>query len=83
MADRTSARIFGSMFKILAENPSEDHKEVARVLHRLAQDCDFTYEQMDADEACIALGIAYRGIDPRYPEDGETVIFEIREAEAS
>ena len=30
MADRTAARIFGTIFELLAENPTDDHKSIAK-----------------------------------------------------
>lgn len=70
MADRTSARIFSQIFTLLAKDPTDEHKEIAKEIWELSCECDFSPPQMDADEACIALGIAIKGIDYDYPESG-------------
>lgn len=75
MADRTSAGLFGYFFKMLARNPTDEHKAMARELWPQTRGYDFANYQMDADEALITLGLAFRGIDPDYPEDGEVVIY--------
>lgn len=69
MADRTSARIFGSILELLSEDPNEDHKELARNIMRLGREYDFSPEMMHADEACLKLGIIRLGIHPRYPNE--------------
>ena len=75
MADRTSAGLFGQIFEILAQNPTDEHKEIARRIYQLASGYDFSDCQMDADDACLALGIARRGIDPEYPDDDECILW--------
>jgi len=75
MADRTSAEIFGTLFKLLAENSSEENKRIAHIMFDYTSEYDFNNYQMYADEACIKLGLAKVGIDPNYPEDDECVIF--------
>lgn len=75
MADRTSAEIFGTVFEFLSEEPTPANKKFARRLFDMAQNYDFNDYQMEADEALMALGLARRGVDPEYPEDGETIIY--------
>lgn len=59
MADRTSAEIFGNLFKRLAENP-RDLKDLAAAFWGMAQSYDFSNDQMDANAALIKLGLARR-----------------------
>lgn len=75
MADRTSASVFGKIFNILAKNPTEEHKAMAREIWPLQSDYDFSEYQMYADDALIALGLAKIGVDSRYPEEGETILY--------
>jgi hypothetical protein len=75
MADRTSANLFGTIFKLLAKNPTDEHKEIAKEIFAETGDYDFSNYQMDADEALIALDLAKIGINPDYPDEGETVIY--------
>ena len=75
MADRTSAEVFGRVFQILAKNPTDENKEIAKELFSYTNEYDFSHYQMYADESLIALGLAKLGIDPRYPEDGEVIIY--------
>ena len=75
MADRTSAGLFGRIFEVLAKTPTDEHKKIAAEIFELAGDYDFDYREMNAGEACIVLELAVKGIDPNYPEDGETMLF--------
>jgi len=75
MADRTSARLFGDIFNMLAEEPTEKHKEMASKIFDKTYDYDFSNYQMYADEALKKLGLAKKGIGPDYPEDGEIIIY--------
>jgi hypothetical protein len=71
MADRTSAGIFGKVFTLLAERPSEERKAMARKVWKESKEYDFTADQMYADEALTALGLARLKVDPKHPEWGE------------
>lgn len=75
MADRTSAVIFGDIFNMLAEEPTEKNKEMANKIFDKTYDYDFSNYQMYADESLEKLGLAKKGIDPDYPEDGEIIIY--------
>lgn len=59
MADRRSAHIFGEVFKLLAESPTE-HKCIAGKIFEMTTDYDFNAYQMDADDACLVLGVAQK-----------------------
>lgn len=76
MADRTSAHLFGTIFRLLAKNPTDEHKLIAREIYDLTGDYDFSNYQMDADEELITLGLARMGVDPEYPQEGEVVLYE-------
>lgn len=76
MADRTSAEIFGNTFVMLSE--MEQTPEVRKLVLYLWSEAgryDFSDYQMECDKHLMKLGLAKRGIDPRWPEDGETVIY--------
>lgn len=75
MADRTSAGIYGNFFNILAKNPTDENKAIAAELWEGKNEFDFSAYQMYADDALIVLGLARMGIDPDYPNDGETIIY--------
>ena len=75
MADRTSAGIFGSIFGLLAVDPTSDHKKLAESIYNMTKFYDFNDCQMEANDACIVLGIARMGISLNYPEGGEVVLF--------
>lgn len=66
MADRTSAEIFGSIFELLAEDPTDHHKNLARKFWRMSDRYDFHPCQMECDEALETLGLAR----PDPDEDG-------------
>lgn len=58
MADRTSAKIFGEVFDILAGMPkTEEIVEAAREIMDLACAYDFDEYQMGCDDALRALGL--------------------------
>ena len=65
MADRTSAGIFGQIFELLAEDPTEDHKALALRVYDMTRGYDFNDYQMNADEALETLGL----VDPDGDED--------------
>jgi hypothetical protein len=75
MADRTSAGLFGKIFELLAKNPTDEHKAIAKEIFAETGEYDFSNYQMYADEPLIALGLAKKGIDPKYPEEGEVIIY--------
>lgn len=76
MSDRTSASLFAEMFTIVAEYvPEPQRDEVARRLWKLTRDYDFSPYQMYADEALMKLGLARRGVDSDWPNDGEVVLY--------
>lgn len=60
MADRTSGEIFGMMFEMLAKDPTDDHKKMAKKLWPKRLQYDFSNYQMGCDEALIVLGLATR-----------------------
>lgn len=75
MSDRTSCEIFAQVLELLARDCSDDHKVLAREVLKLSLQYDFSPCDMDADDAGIALGIARRGVDPQYPDDGEVTLW--------
>lgn len=75
MSDRTSAGIFGRIFNLLAKNPTEENKTIAKEIFDEKGEYDFSNYQMDADDALIVLGLARTEIDPNFPEDGEIIIY--------
>lgn len=78
MADRSSAALFGEIFGLLAEHlePGKVRDQVAKRFWEMSRNYDFNEYQMYCDDDLIKLGLAHRGIDARYPEDGECVIYE-------
>lgn len=75
MADRSGAALFGDLFAYLAKTPDERARTFALRLWDMRSGHDFDDYQMGCDDALIALGLAQRGIDPRYPNDGEVTIY--------
>lgn len=52
-----------------------EHKAMALKIWPFTQEYDFDEYQMGCDEALIKLGLARMTVDPRYPEDGEVVVY--------
>lgn len=76
MADRTSAKIFGEVFKYLAgQEPSKGRDDFAAKMWDMSQEHDFSNYQMGCDKALIELGLAKMGVHPQWPEDGEVVLY--------
>lgn len=61
MSDRTSAGLFADIFNLLAENPTKDHKAIAKKIWPKRGDYDFSDYQMGCDESLIKLGLATKG----------------------
>lgn len=76
MADRSAASLFADIFNYLAANPDERAKDMARAMWSRSGDYDFSPRQLYADEALLKLGLARMGVHPRYPEDGEQIVYE-------
>jgi hypothetical protein len=75
MADRTSAGLFGKIFELLAKNPTDEHKTIAKEIFAYTRDYDFNNYQMYADDALLTLGLAVKGVHPKYVDEGETIIY--------
>lgn len=76
MADRTSAELFAQIFEYLAKQPTtEERDKFAEKMWGLTGNYDFNAYQIGEDEALMKLGLARRGVDPDYPDDGETVLY--------
>ena len=76
MADRTSAEVFRAIFELLAgEPPSDTRTRLTRGVWSLARNYDFSTCQMDADDALMKLGLARLAVDPRYPNEGEVMVY--------
>lgn len=63
MVDRIGAELYGILFEVLAQNPEEENKALAKQFFKLVDESDFSYSQMGVDEALITLGLAKRGIN--------------------
>jgi hypothetical protein len=63
MADRTSASLFATFFEMLAKDPTDEHKAMARKLWPMRREYDFSEYQMYCDEALKRLGLARRRKD--------------------
>lgn len=61
MSDKNSAEIFGAIFELLSENPTDEHKAMAARLWSLTSGYDFNPVQMWADDALMKLGLAKQG----------------------
>lgn len=73
MADRTSAEVFGEVFRILAKRKNkEEAQAIAARVWPLTQNYDFTEDQMEVDAELMKLGLAREVPDPDY--QGETVM---------
>lgn len=58
MSDRTSARLLGRIFRVLAINPEEYAKVAKNIYMREVPTGDFSPDQMEADIALEFLGLA-------------------------
>jgi hypothetical protein len=60
MSDRSGAELFAMIFKMLAEEPTKEHKAFARKIWARRGGFDFDDYQMYCDEALIKLGLAVK-----------------------
>lgn len=67
MADRTSAGIFSELFMMFAVNATNTDKEYAHRVWAMAWQYDFSFQQMECDEALVRLGLARPGFDDGFP----------------
>lgn len=75
MADRNSAQIFSVIFTRLGSDPTEQHITWAHELWKMTLRFDFSEQQLCCEKALEKLGLARRGVDPEYPEDGKTWLY--------
>lgn len=77
MGDRTSAGIFGDIFIYLASQPKSPERDAfaLEVWYQSQGNYDFSNDQMGADKALVELGLARRGLDTDYPDDGEVLLY--------
>ena len=74
MSDHTSAGIFGKVFRLLAENPTDDNKKLAHEIYNLTKKYDFSNCEMYATDECVLLGVARRNYIVLDDDDTEEVI---------
>lgn len=77
MADRSSAYLFSRIFRLIDEHvhDAETRKKLALEFWKESGSYDFSPYQMNCDEFLLKLGLARRGVDPDYPEDGEAMLY--------
>jgi hypothetical protein len=76
MADRRGAETFGRLFRFLAgQGGLLDPCDLACRLWEEQKRHDFSPHQMECDAALIVLGLARPGVDPEFPEEGETILY--------
>lgn len=76
MSDKDSAAMLSELFLILSKfPPSEMRSEIATWAWEMTKGRDFHPSDMQTDEELTLLGLARKGIDPCYPEDGETTLY--------
>lgn len=75
MSDRSSAEIFGEVFRMLASDPTVQHTAWAQKIWKMSDRYDFAPEQMHCEKALQKLGLARSGVDPDYPEDGTVWVY--------
>lgn len=77
MSDRGSQYIFANIFEMIAKEipPGRKQKRIARKFWEMAGEFDFSESDMDVDKALIKLGLAWKEVDERYPEDGLQVVY--------
>ena len=77
MGDSSSAYIFGEVFKHLANDlpTGPKRKRIALKFWRLSREFDFSDDEMGVDASLVKLGLARKGIDPDFPEDGKVVLY--------
>ena len=78
MSDRSGAYLFSRIFKLVDEHVTDEkeRKKLAREFWKETRDYDFSYYDLDCDDVLIRLGLAKKGVNPRYPEDGEVTLYD-------
>ena len=75
MSDHTTPMVLAQVFRLLASDPSPQHKRWARAIWKGEMTtCDFHPCDMREDKALVKLGLAKKQPPhPSYPEDGPYV----------
>jgi hypothetical protein len=75
MSDRTSADIFSKMFKLLASDPTPQHKAWALKLWRETPYYDFSNCELGCDKELKKLDLARKRVDPEEPDEGRVMFY--------
>ena len=79
MGDTSGAEMGGDVFDLLArahKRPDKfDPLKEARKFWKKMELIDCSPDEMDADKALLTLGLACKGVDPDYPEEGPIVLY--------
>lgn len=67
MGDSKSCEIFSKVLKLLAENPTREHIDIAHELYAMTRNYDFTDYELDCNDALVALELARYVPDPDFP----------------
>lgn len=78
MADRTSAEVFGEVFRLIHDHvpAGETRDRLATRFWVMSRKHDFHDSLMACDDVLVALGLAHRAVDLHDPERGEKVVYE-------
>lgn len=68
MSDHSSAYLFSKLFEMFAEDGTAQAKEHARKIWVMSWQYDFSFEQMDCNQALERLGLA-KARPPDDPDD--------------
>jgi hypothetical protein len=76
MADRSSQWIFAEVFTMIAKYvPKKKQPEAAEAMWKLSMEFDFSPGDMEVDDILIGWGLAKKGVDKDYPDEGEITLF--------
>ncbi len=77
VSDRSSAYLFARIFGLIDQHvhDAKKRRKLALEFWKESREHDFSPYQLGCDKVLMKLGLARRGVDPDYPEEGETTLY--------
>jgi len=71
MSDRAGAELFSEIFQMIYDHVEDEDAryQLARRFFAFARDYDFSFDQLDADDILVELGLAHYATDNETGED--------------
>jgi len=75
MSDRSAGDLFRTMFRLIGSDPTPQHIKWAKKLWKKSGEFDTHPGDWGCDKDLITCGLAKRGANKDYPEDGTVILY--------